>query len=72
MKTCPACKERIKGDATRCAYCQTSFSAADIASGEAEQKNQRAYIWVIGFVAFLLVIYWLDHGGAEEAALHMF
>lgn len=54
MKKCPACAERVQLAATKCRYCNTAFSAADVSRAQNEQTIKTA-VKVVG----VLLILWL-------------
>lgn len=67
MKTCPYCRMRISPNAIKCPFCQSSFTAEEIAVGKRENRSRttRYLLWILaGFVA---LIWWLAQPGNVES-----
>lgn len=66
MKTCPYCRMRISPKAVKCPFCQTDFTADEIAKGRTEnRKRTERYLLLIAVAAGVLV-WWLSQPGNVE------
>lgn len=75
VKTCPYCRMRISPKAVRCPFCQTDFTAEEVAEGKRENRRRTEQYILIIIAAAVAGIWWLSQPGnveslAEGAARH--
>lgn len=67
MKTCPYCRMRISPKAVKCPFCQTDFTADEIAQGRTENRKRTERYLLMFAVAAGVLVWWLSQPGNVES-----